>query len=358
MGADARAGFRVAEVRELRGRARAGEARALLERAARQVQPLMRRRGWACPSLVEFEPRSANLLGLNVGGGGGRTRQIKVRVRRAPGPSDEFFPYEDVLGTLLHELVHNVRGPHDAKFYALLDEITTECEKDMAAGVSGTGRGFDAPSAGRIGGRGPVPAHNPDRAGLREAMARAAEQRFRNLGLMSAGGQRLGGDSAAAAGLTPAQAAARAAERRMKDDLWCPGAGIAGPDGQVVDLDEEEAPGEAAPQQPELRPTAAASGAAGPAGPGPSGRGGRAPAVELIELSSSGDEGEGARPRPPPGKRRRRAPPEPPESGGAPWACRECTLLNPGAATHCAACGAWAFTRGPPVGAGTLHFST
>ena len=355
MGADARAGFRVEEVRALRGRARAGEARALLERAAQQVQPLMRRRGWACPSLVEFEPRSANLLGLNVGGGGGRTRQIKVRVRRPPGPSDEFFPYEDVLGTLLHELVHNVRGPHDAKFYALLDEITTECEKDMAAGVSGTGRGFDAPPAGRIGGRGPVPAHSPDRARLREAMARAAEQRCRNCGLMLAGGQRLGGNRAAAAGLTPAQAASRAAERRQKDDVWCPGAGIAGPDGQVVDLDEEEAPGEAAPQQMEQRPAGAASGAAGPAGPGPSGGGGGTAKVEVIELSSSGDEEEGARPRPPPGKRQRR---EPPENGGAQWACRECTLLNPRAATHCAACGAWAFTRGPPVGAGTLHFST
>ena len=28
---------------------------------------------------------------------------------------------------MLHELVHNVRGPHDAVFYKLLDEITEVC---------------------------------------------------------------------------------------------------------------------------------------------------------------------------------------------------------------------------------------
>jgi len=39
---------------------------------------------------------------------------------------------------------------------------------------------------------------------------------------MTAGPQRLGGSSAAARGLTPQQAAAEAAERRAKDNLWCP----------------------------------------------------------------------------------------------------------------------------------------
>lgn len=43
-----------------------------------QVQPLMRRRGWIVPRLLEFYPRNACLLGLNVGGGGGRTREVKV----------------------------------------------------------------------------------------------------------------------------------------------------------------------------------------------------------------------------------------------------------------------------------------
>ena len=31
----------------------------------------------------------------------------------------------------------------------------------MAKGIVGSGTGFDAPSVGRLGGRGPVPTHNP-----------------------------------------------------------------------------------------------------------------------------------------------------------------------------------------------------
>lgn len=38
----------------------------------------------------------------------------------------------------------------------------------MDRGVSGTGAGFDAKSMGRLGGRGPVPIHNPDPRKLRE----------------------------------------------------------------------------------------------------------------------------------------------------------------------------------------------
>ena len=36
-----------------------------------------------------------------------------------------------------------------------------ECEGFMAKGIAGSGAGFDAPSVGKLGGRGPVPIHNP-----------------------------------------------------------------------------------------------------------------------------------------------------------------------------------------------------
>lgn len=131
------------------------QALALLHRIAKQVQPVMRKRGWRVPLLSEFSPKSPNLLvlslpqtqchldtspspvnlwrkqatlcciwqGLNINGGGGRTSEIKIRLR--PHNSEgSFFPYEDLLGTMLHELVHNVQGPHNAVFYKLLDEIT------------------------------------------------------------------------------------------------------------------------------------------------------------------------------------------------------------------------------------------
>lgn len=77
-------------------------------------------------------PRDPNLLGLNVGGG----QKIMVRLRRS-GRESEFYPYESILGTLLHELTHNECGPHDAKFYKLLDEITTV--RQLAALFSGFG---------------------------------------------------------------------------------------------------------------------------------------------------------------------------------------------------------------------------
>ena len=58
-----------------------------------------------------------------MGGGGGRTLEIRLRLRE---PHDEarFLAYDCVLGTMLHELAHNIRGPHDTQFYKLLDELT------------------------------------------------------------------------------------------------------------------------------------------------------------------------------------------------------------------------------------------
>lgn len=62
-----------------------------------QVQPIMRRRQWRVPLVSEFYPSNPALLGLNVGGGGGRTQQIKIRLR-TPGSIDNFFPFEHILG--------------------------------------------------------------------------------------------------------------------------------------------------------------------------------------------------------------------------------------------------------------------
>eukprot|EP00983_Pelagomonas_calceolata_P117947 1160457-Pelagomonas_calceolata.AAC.5 len=42
----------------------------------------------------------------------GQTKEIKIRLRSAYSKLS-FLRYESVLGTMLHELVHNVRGPHD-----------------------------------------------------------------------------------------------------------------------------------------------------------------------------------------------------------------------------------------------------
>lgn len=78
------------------------QARELLEAVAKQVQPIMRRRQLEVPLLSEFYPSNRSLLGLNVGGGGGSTQEIRLRLRPA-GRQDEFLPYDCVLGTMLHE---------------------------------------------------------------------------------------------------------------------------------------------------------------------------------------------------------------------------------------------------------------
>ncbi|XP_078432086.1 zinc ion binding protein isoform X3 [Wolffia australiana] len=201
---------KVWEIKVLK-RPREDEARRMLESVARQVQPIMRRRKWKVKVLSEFCPANSSLLGLNVGRGG----HVKLRLRRPRGNFD-FFSYEEVLDTMLHELCHIEHGPHDALFYKLWDDIRKECEELMAKGIAGTGLGFDAPGR-RLGGY----SLQPSLSSLRETSLAAAERRKITASLLPPGPKRLGGDGNIMASLTPVQAAAMAAERRILDDRWC-----------------------------------------------------------------------------------------------------------------------------------------
>lgn len=201
--------FRVLEIKVLSKLSRADEAKQILEKVCWQVQPIMKKRRWRVPLVVEFLPRSANLLGLNTNAG----EQISIRVRRTQ--DGDFFPFEDLLGTMLHELVHNEIGPHNAKFYAMLDELQKECDDLMDRGVGGSGAGFDLDGVKLS-----SEAHNP--TSLRDARLKAlsaAEERLKKQKLIGTGG-RLGG-RAPPKDRTPGQMAAEAAMRRLKDDAWC-----------------------------------------------------------------------------------------------------------------------------------------
>ncbi|KAK4587806.1 hypothetical protein RGQ29_018989 [Quercus rubra] len=187
------------------------EARLILERVAKQVQPIMRKRKWKVNILSEFCPANPSLLGLNIGGGA----EVKLRLRR-PNREWDFFPYEQILDTMLHELCHNEYGPHNTDFYNLLDEIRKECDELLAKGITGTGKGFDLPGR-RLGGF----SYQPPLASLRQTALAAAENRARRGALLPSGPNRVGGDSNIKAALSPIQAAAMAAERRLHDDLWC-----------------------------------------------------------------------------------------------------------------------------------------
>lgn len=198
---------KVWEIRVMKTKPIQEEARKFLEKIAAQVQPIMQKHNWKVKLLSEFCQQ--NLLGLNIGGG----QHVKLRLRSYYS-DEEFFPFHEVLDTMLHELCHNVHGPHDASFYRLWDELRRECEDLVRKGISGTGKGFDLPGR-RLGGIKP----QPPLSFLRETVLAAAETRV--FPLLPSGPKRIGGDSSMMAALTPMQAAAMAAERRYRDNIWC-----------------------------------------------------------------------------------------------------------------------------------------
>lgn len=77
-------------------------------------------------------------------------------------------------------------------------------------------QGFELPGR-RLGGY----SRQPPLSSLRQSALAAAENRAKHGSLLPSGPRRIGGDSNIRAVLSPIQAAAMAAERRMHDDLWC-----------------------------------------------------------------------------------------------------------------------------------------
>ncbi|KAF8049059.1 hypothetical protein N665_2307s0002 [Sinapis alba] len=197
---------KVWEIKALKRKPREEEATKILEKVANQVHPIMTRRKWRVKLLSEFCPTNPRLLGVNVN----RGVQVKLRLRRVNHDGD-FLSYHEILDTMLHELCHNAHGPHNASFYKLWDDLRKECEELMSKGITGTGQGFDVPGK-PLGGF----SRQPPLSSLRATAAKAAEKRVR-AGTV----HRLGGDSSIMSHLTPIQAAAMAAERRLLDDIWC-----------------------------------------------------------------------------------------------------------------------------------------
>lgn len=82
--------------------------------------------------LDQFFPSNPSLLGMNKNAG----QQILIRLRPAHS-EDTFLELDDLMGTMLHELTHNIFGPHDDKFYAFLKVLTAEFDALIAGGYSG-----------------------------------------------------------------------------------------------------------------------------------------------------------------------------------------------------------------------------
>lgn len=131
-----------------------------------------------------------------------------------PTMSDSFLPEDDVVYTMLHELTHNVHGPHDDKFNALLKDLEQEWFEQRRTGGRGymPGDGFLTPGLrlgmGQLGN-----AETPAEA-RRQAAAMAEERRRKQL--LGVGGGRLGGGEGVAVDKDAATLAREAAERRRR----------------------------------------------------------------------------------------------------------------------------------------------
>ncbi|KYK54621.1 DNA damage response protein WSS1 [Drechmeria coniospora] len=185
---------------------RAGEALHMLKKVASLVQPIMRARGWRVGQLAEFYPQDASLLGVNQN----RGSKICLRLRHA-GDHAQFLPMESVTDTMLHELCHNVHGPHNQCFYSLWDQVRDELEGLMIKGY--TGESFLS-DGHRLGGS-KLPGHEVRRLGR----AAAARGRLQHAG--KGPGCRLGG-ATPAVGQSIRHVVGAAAERRNRILRGCP----------------------------------------------------------------------------------------------------------------------------------------
>ena len=360
------------------GRADDERARDMLEKTAWQVQPIMRKRGWKVQELCEMKPEQRDRVGDNLNMG----QRVRLKLRK--NNSGDWFDYDHVVLVMLHELCHNDIGPHNAKFFKLLDEITVECEELMAKGIGGSGAGFDAKGQrlGHRGGWGGIETRDPRKAAAEAAARRAGYQ----VAMGPAGGRKLGGGGAAAGRqLGPREAAAAAAERRLRAERFAREHGLMN---DVVVIDDEDdggghgegdgaveggragaVRGDAPPASTSLRcPCCDAFrcerddgevvvSSSPPAGTRDAGKRKRASGRRADEDDDDDedDEDEEAEKEETdddvvfvdevPGSRRRTGGDRPEPS----WTCSRCTLVNPESATHCGACERWRFGRGAPA---------
>ena len=105
-------------------------AEALLRSLAKEVSPIMVSHEWTVGALIEMDPRDDRLLkkkeqdgGCLLGYNENAGARIYVRLRLDDA---SFRERDDLLKTLLHELCHNVVGPHNAAFFALYASLRTE----------------------------------------------------------------------------------------------------------------------------------------------------------------------------------------------------------------------------------------
>lgn len=107
---------------------------------------------------------------------------------------------------MFHELVHIIRGPHDAEFYKILDELFNEHETLLDSGFN--------PDGNKLGGS------NIKAGKHKEKALESAKKRSWLNSIMPSGGIKLGGNNKNVE-KDVGKLAAEAAEKRSRDSIWC-----------------------------------------------------------------------------------------------------------------------------------------
>ena len=185
------------ELTVLKSHADHEKARHLLEHNWTRCQPIVNKYNLRIGKVSEFMPNDDRLLGLNIN----RGQHIKVRLRRrsvrpvainkqqiaskqnlkntnnsknnngknrgkrnelkttvmpmssfdprlVDRSGTEFLPDVDVLGTLLHELCHNLHPNHSQAFYAQLDKFWEDIESGLGDGINSNSGSYKPSSSG------------------------------------------------------------------------------------------------------------------------------------------------------------------------------------------------------------------
>lgn len=177
----------------------------LLHQLAVAVAPIVNHYKFKVGMLCEMSPKSPNLLGLNVNKG----QKILIRLR-TPYNEKLFFPMSDLIGTFLHELTHNVHGPHDNKFYTLLDELRNKYETGAFSS------GSYVCEENKLGGA-YVPPWLLSVTVRQKRLDAVSKVKYKSES------RRLGGPLNVLRPKDLKAAMADAAERRLKDSKWCGG---------------------------------------------------------------------------------------------------------------------------------------
>eukprot|EP00590_Aulacoseira_subarctica_P008506 CAMPEP_0172420644 /NCGR_PEP_ID=MMETSP1064-20121228/7000_1 /TAXON_ID=202472 /ORGANISM="Aulacoseira subarctica , Strain CCAP 1002/5" /LENGTH=431 /DNA_ID=CAMNT_0013160697 /DNA_START=212 /DNA_END=1507 /DNA_ORIENTATION=+ len=173
----------------------------------------------------KFRKTSNNVGGFNLSRGNGGGNEIHLRLRSL-SPLHELLSYEEVAGVFIHELAHCEIGPHSVEFYQLMEVIEEQFHTNMVNGVFAAADTMDAINGALFSGVGhTLGSTNSVQRGAsdierKRKIAQAAERRRQFAGITLVGGVVLGGGLRKAK-LSPREAAAKAAEQRLKDAQWC-----------------------------------------------------------------------------------------------------------------------------------------